>query len=270
MTKILNLFLLFVLISCSSETSDNESVTETPEDELELSLDLERNIFGIDERIIINASSDETLSLGCIGSDFFNPDVSQLTKCVGIDNENQFQVSFSYQTVGLKTFFIKAQTQDGKVRRVERQIQVDSITNSVRISKVTLNTYPNKGKSFDSSFSDTDPERLADLYFQINKRYVGIDVSKETPSYKHVDLPISEVHENESSFEWNYENNELLFSVDNVLYFELFDLDGDPTNSEHFTNWFLNFGDYVSEKPSQINIDNYGGSVKVTFELDWN
>lgn len=270
MIKILPIFLPFLLISCSSDSSEDVTVPETPENSFELSLDLERSVFGIDERIVINASSDETLGAGCIESNFFRPDGSVSRKCIYDNLGKGFQVNFSFQTVGTKTFVIEAQTPDGKVSKEERQIEVDSITNTVRISRVTLNSYPNKGMAFDPGFSDTDPERLADLYFQINKRYVGISVSNDVPSYMNIDLPISEIHENESSFEWNFEGNELLFSVDNILHFKLFDLDENPSTSEHFTDWFLIFEDYTSEKPSQITVDNYGGSVEVTFDLVWN
>ena len=267
MRKFLFTSLFLILISCSSDSADDAAPPENPGNAFELSLDLERSVFGIDERIVINASSDETLSRGCI---IFPRNEGDFSRCLIGGVENGFQVNLSFQTIGTKTFIIEAQTSDGEVSREERQIEIDSITNTVSISRVTLNSFPNQGGAFDPGFSDTDPERLADLFFQIEKRFVEISVGQDGPRYNSMDLPISEIHENESSLEWNFEGNELRFSRDNILFFKLFEFDEAPGMSEQFTNLFVNFGDYASEKPSQITVDNFGGSVEVTFDLVWN
>ena len=265
-TSILVLFLFFE-ISCSSDSSENETVPETFENEFALSIDLDRTVFGVDERILINASSPETLTRGCI----ITENGFDIDKCLAGALDRQFYVNLSFQDTGSKTITIEAQTPDLRVARIERQIEIDSFTNSVRISKITVNKYPNMGLTNDPEFSDSDPERLADLVFRINKRHVIIDVTDEpTPRYNFVDLPDTSVIENESSFEWNFEGNEMRFNRDNALFFELFDFDGGQNLDQVLGNVVVLFWNYADEKPSQINVDNFGGSIDVTFDLEWN
>lgn len=126
------------------------------------------------------------------------------------------------------------------------------------------------GLAQDPEFSDSDSERLADLIFRIEKRYVDITVGDDAPKYRNADHSESAVIENENGFEWNYEGNELRFSRDNVLLFQLYDFDGGLDVDQNLGHVFVIFGDYVEERPSQVNIVEGGGSIDITIDLEWN
>ncbi|MER3318073.1 MAG: hypothetical protein RIB79_07255 [Allomuricauda sp.] len=258
------LFLSALLfLSCSSNSEEDESPNKT----FDLSIDLERSVFGVDERITINAFAPVEMSAGCIESASFYEGSSPIKKCLLTDIGNSFQLNFSFQEGGTKTITIEGQTSDGKIGKLERQIEIDSTTNTVRISKIILNSFPNIGKAWDETESDTDPERLADLYFQINKRSIALTVGDDAPEYNFIDLPFSEIHENESSLEWEFEDKELLFSADNYLYFKLFEFDGEQGKTEEFDNTLITMGDYADQKPNQIKI--VEGLLDITIDLEW-
>ncbi|WP_306012846.1 MULTISPECIES: hypothetical protein [unclassified Allomuricauda] len=258
------LFLTALLfLSCSSNSEEDESSNKT----FDLSIDLERSVYGVDERITINAFASVEMSAGCIKSASFYESSSPVRTCLLTDVGKSFQLNFSFQEGGTKTFVIEGQTSDGKISTLERQIEIDSTTNTVRISKITLNSFPNIGKAWDETESDTDPERLADLYFQINKRSIDLTVGDNAPEYKFIDLSFSEIHENESSLVWEFNDKELLFSKDNFLYFKLFEFDGEQGSNEEFANTLITMSDYANQKPNQINI--VEGLLDITMDVEW-
>lgn len=271
MRKILSLLCLIV-ISCSSDSSDEEIETEVATDPVDLSIDLDRTVFGIDERITINASSREQLTRGCIGSDFFNPARIPITRCFNSSNlGREFHINLSFPSVGTKTFFVEAQTGDLRVGRIERQIEIDSFTNSVRVKKVTINDYTGKGRPLDDVVSDTDPERFADLYFNIQKRFIKLSVADEnTPLYDNVDFISSTVLPNETGFELNFDGNELLLSKDVILFFSLFDEDPEFNGDGIIDDLFIIFNDFAEEKPEQINVTADGSRLDITLDVEWN
>ena len=122
------------MISCSSEPEEDETLNNT----FDLSIDLERNVYGVDERITINAFALVELSAGCIESIHFFEGTSPIQRCLLGEIGNSFQINFSFQEGGTKTIVVEGQTADGKISKLERQIEIDSTTNTVRISKVGI------------------------------------------------------------------------------------------------------------------------------------
>lgn len=266
-----SILVLYILVSCSSDSSGDSS-NEIPNEPVDFSIDLDRTVFGKDERIAINVSSSENLTQGCIGSNFFTNDMSEVKICrldSGLGSE--FEINFSFQTVGSKAFYVEVQTADLRVGRFDGEVTIDELTNSVRIKKITVNDYTNKGNAFDSGFTDTDPERLADLFFKVEKRYVTISVDDEdAPIYKGEDFLTSNILENETGFEWNYDGNELLVNKDNILGIQLLDDDGESNEPEIIGFIFVNFNDFVEEKPEQISIKSDLSRLDITIDVEWN
>lgn len=141
--------------------------------------------------------------------------------------------------------------------------------NVVKIVGFKINSFHNMNGRWDDEFSDTDPNRLADIQFALRKLFLNhftIPVPNMNSWY------LSPVYPNMQQLEWNLSQEGLYISNTSTLQLGIADDDGNGTSQDlarDFPGLIIKFNDYRQTKPAVISLKNEEDGFDVTFQLEW-
>lgn len=141
--------------------------------------------------------------------------------------------------------------------------------NAVKIIGFKINSFYNMNSTWDQEFSETDPNRLADIIFGFRKLRQG-HISNLVPGLS--SWYLSPVYPNIQQLEFDLSQEGLYISETGRLELALADADEDGTGQDltmGFNDLWIKFMDYKETKPSEINLSNEEYGFDVTFYVEW-
>lgn len=247
--KLNYLIIACIFISCNQ--SEDEDLTNN----LTLELNTAKTNVSIDEIVPITITANKAIIEVEYSLDNFVTSVSQFT-----DFGNSTSVYLNTGTLGNKQISIK-------IKDVENNIATKSITitvekgNAIQLKSLLVNSFYNINQSWDPEFSNTDPNRLADVIFILLKPQIGIFSGQKSQQmwFK------SSIKQNQGDLNWNLVSENLYVNPNTVLKFSLADDDGafsqdlmlgPPFERDIDLNYFgASKPDPINFKDSAINLD---------------
>lgn len=160
-------FYLIILLLFACGSSDDAGNPSDDGSNFEISI-VANSFVAIDETITITVNSNEPLKSVQVFRD--NVDSGTLFT----DNQSTTaKFNYSFDTVGNRSFTIKATNLDNVVREREVLVSVNR-GNTIKISSVQVLSFHNIDQTWDPEYSDTDPNRLADLKFAFVKPKINV------------------------------------------------------------------------------------------------
>lgn len=179
-----------------------------------------------------------------------------------------------FDTVGTKTIVYRVKNNAGEVVDTRVNVTVER-GNAVQLLSVKLNSFFNKGKTWDSEYPNTDPNHLADVFFGILKpKLNALDGTRsKVPSsswlwYK------SETRENENNLNWNLQNEELFVNVSELnIYIAFADDDGGDIVQDLMLGppyqSLIPFSDHINLQPSTISVEETHINLEYEIGVAW-
>ncbi|MGB0199059.1 MAG: hypothetical protein ACPF80_03375 [Flavobacteriaceae bacterium] len=142
------------------------------------------------------------------------------------------------------------------------------IGNAVRVNQVLINNFYDKDNTWDSEYTSTDPNRLADVFFSFSKPHIDLFTGQKFKALWYTSV----VKENQGDLTWNLSQENLYINPNALIHFGLADDDGGlgqdlllgpPFEKE------LNLSQYSSTQPSSIAIEDNSISLDVDFAVEW-
>lgn len=141
--------------------------------------------------------------------------------------------------------------------------------NAVKIVGFKINSFYNMHGTWDEEFSETDPNRLADIHFGFRKLRQG-HISNPNPTLG--PWYLSPVYPNMQQLEFDLSQAGLYISENSRLELGLSDADEDGTGQDltmGYRELWIKLMDHKDAKPAEINLANEEYGFDVTFYLEW-
>ncbi len=264
MRQILIMLLMFFLIaSCSSDDSSSEENNESS-----FAIFLEQDIVNaaIDEVITISISASETINRLDISKDGWQTSTNLASPSFG----NQTNVFIDYESTGNKTISIRATNIDGDVSESFVNVTIER-GNAIKLQELQLNSFFNINETWDDEFDNTDPERLADVFFVLLKprlnpfegtRSIGTPVWYE-----------SSVETNQGDLHWNLQTNNLFVDPNLSLYIAFADADGGGLAGDLMLGppfeREIGLTDYINTQANPIPFNEAGINLNFDLSVEW-
>ena len=253
------LMLLCVLVSCSADTNPEIPPVEEPN----INLEINSEQVVVDQTVSIKVSSNRPLS-----------EISRLSENAvhswsAFDGEalpDSFEVYFKFPSPGTHTLNLEFTFTDKKVIARELQFEVER-GNSVQITRVEVNSFENIDGSWDPEYEETDPGRLADVGFRLEKLFLSKMTSEiHTSGYWFT----SEIKQDQGDLLWELSEENLFLDPKMPFFFIMGDMDENNMAQDLMQRpqqIFLK--DYISTRPDSISLVDAASNLDVRFYLDW-
>lgn len=260
---LINLIIL-TLLSCN--TSDNLSNDNNSSNfELIVSAPNEIEVDGILE---VALNSNELMQSLEVSSDNFQTSITHFDD-LG-DNTLRY---FSFNNLGNQTIYFKAKNNAGV--EVVETVTVNVVRgDAVKLESIELNSFFNMGSTWDDEFPTSNPNHLADVSFGLLKPPVDMLTGNRstTPSTSWLWYTAT-THQNESSFNWNLQSDELYINVNELnVFIGFFDDDGEFAQDIMLGPPFervIPISDYIDSQPNSIIVDVPEINLNFTVGIDW-
>ena len=266
MKKTITLLLSIIFFSCSSE--DN-NIVEPQEEPFILELVTTNTNINIDEIATFEVKTNKPFSSITYSTDNFTTSKT-VSKSQGdsfgtnltlyVDTANCGNITYSIQVVDAND---NQKTATGTLSfTVEKG-------NAVYIKEVLVNNFYDKDNTWDTDFSSTDPNRLADVSFSLSKPHIDLFSGQRFKAlwYK------STVKENQGDLSWYLSQENLYVNPNALIHFGLADDDdggvgqdlllGPPFEKD------INLSQYSNAQPSNITLEDSSINLDVDFGLEW-
>lgn len=256
--------LLYIGILLFFNCGASDDSIEIPEETSNFAIEVDVNSnVGIDETISITVTGNELLKSVQLIADYVDVGTQFL------DNQGtSASFNFSYDTVGTRTFIVRATNADDVVR--EQSIPI-TITrgNAIKITSVQIISFHNMNQTWDPEFSDSDPNRLADLKFAFLKP----KIRTFEDNFNFGTWYLSSVLENQGNLTWDLSSENLFIDPNLRLGFGLGDIDGigiaqDLMLGPPFDRKF-DLSQYIETRPNTINLSVPEINLDVLLTLEW-
>jgi len=259
--------LLLVFLSCESSGGDD---TQNPQnDKLTLELVADNTNTTIDQIVSFEVKTNKPFGSITISEDNFETEVTTQSSQV-----NGFGTSM---TLYVNTANIGDVTHSIRVKDVnDASIEASSaITftvekgNAVHIKEILVNNFYDKDNTWDTEFSGTDPNRLADVFFAILKPHIGTKTGTKTQRlwYKSI------TKENQGDLKWDLSQENLYVDPNTIIQFALADDDGGGIGQDLLLGppfeKDINLSQYSATTPNNINLEDSAINLDVDFTLEW-
>lgn len=260
--KLCSLFLLIFIIACSDNSESEELINK----KFSVEIEFLTNKLEVDQPISFKLKSNENIiSYGASTNNntFVQSNQSNYGKTVDI--------IISFDKIGKNTIYLSAQNENNEVLKKEFEINILK-GESVKIKSLKIISFKNINETWDSEYSNTDINRLADLKFTLEKTYIKTSLFNEI-KYGRTLWHQSETLINQGNLNWDLNNENLNINPNFVMTFGLGDIDnngfaedlllGPPFSIE------FSFKEYIQEKPNKVILKNEDIDLEVEFELEW-
>lgn len=267
MKKITSLFLFLLLISCSSSDDDSQNLPE----QFNSSLSVNKNTLNVDEPVTISISSNKNINEIQVSLDNF--------VTLSANKINNFGTStnvyLSFDDIDEHTIYIKSYHYNG-IDRNDDEIVINTIKvnvvrgNSIKINNIVVKSFSNINGKWDDEFSDTDINRLADVFFALIKQ--NLDPFNNVFKNNNVVWHESTVKENQGDLIWDISNQDLFLNPEIPLRIGLADEDGSvdadlllgpPFDKE------ISFTEHINSKPSTVTLIDSSIDLEIEFTIEW-
>tara|TARA_R110002096_G_scaffold436089_1_gene667228 strand:- start:6792 stop:7598 length:807 start_codon:yes stop_codon:yes gene_type:complete len=265
----LTYFLLVLCFTCSSLDDNNDNNVSTF-----ITVTQDLSVVNIDQIISITVTSNETINsidYSLDGGTTFIGEVSNSTF------GNNVKLYLDFDTVGTKNIVFRVKNNEGAI--VDKAISVNvERGNAIQIQNLKLNSFYDMGNTWDAEFSDTNPNRLADVYFVILKPPLNIfnGTRGTIPAGSWLWFR-SQTRDNESNLNWDLQNEDLYINIEQLTpYIAFIDDDGDPVLAglgdlmlgPPFER-VIPIADYINTKPNTIVAEEPNINLEYELTLDW-
>jgi len=263
MKKIIGLLTICFIMACSSDDSNNESNNGPT---FEITLEQDATTADIDEVITITIYANETINRLDISKDGWQTSANLSSPAFG----SETNVFVDFESIGNKTISIKATNNNGDVSERSVDVTIEK-GDAIKLQELQLNSFFNINETWDDEFSDTDPNRLADVFFVLLKprlnpfegtRSIGTPVWYE-----------SEVKTNQGDLHWNLQTDNLFIDPNLSLYIAFADDDGgglvgDLMLGPPFERE-IQLSDYISTQENPIPFNEANINLNFDLSVEW-
>lgn len=262
MKKIISLLTICFLIACSSDDSNEENNNES----FTITLNQDVNTANIDEIITINISANETINRLDISKDGWLTSTNLSSPAFG----GQTNVFVDFESIGNKTISIKATNNNGDIS--ERSVNVTvQRGNAIKLQELQLNSFFNINETWDEEFGDTDPNRLADVFFVLLKPRLN-----PFEGIRSIGTPVwyeSEVKTNQGDLHWNLQTDNLFIDPNLPLYIAFADDDGGGLAGDLMLGppfeREIQLSDYISTQENPIPFNQANINLNFDLSVEW-
>ena len=264
MKKIISILVTLLLISCSS---DGEKINDTTTSaSFVINATTNNNTVNVDQNCTITITSPENLKGIGLSNDNF---VTSVFEYPGSGIGTTLTLNYRFTDIGEKILYFQGVKEDNTTSEI-KSITFNVVKgNSVKILSLKINSFDRMNTSWDSEYSNTNPNRLADVCFGITKMNFNSPF-KTTLSQKN--WYKSAIKENQGDLTWNLSNLNLYLNPDNSFNFDLVDIDNnnvgqDLTKSPPYIQFSL--ASYKQEKPNTVTLTYPNNDLEFILELEW-
>lgn len=207
MKKIIFIVLVFCIACSPSENSENT------EDAFNVSITQDATTVVIDQMVTFKATVSEPINTISFSTDGGATFAGEYSTTFG----NTANLYLDFDTVGTKSIVFRIKNSNGDIVDSPLTVKVDK-GNAIQLQSLQLNSFFNKGNTWDAEFGDTDPKRLADVIFGILKPKLDVfkGTRSNTPNSSWVWYK-SETRENEVNLNWDLQNEALFINIDQLI-----------------------------------------------------
>lgn len=262
MKKIISILVTVLIISCTSDAEKGNDTTAS----FVINATTNNNTVTVDQNLTLTITSPENLKgIGLSNDNFVTSSFVYPSTGIG----KNLILNYRFTNVGEKTLYFKGVKEDNTTSEIE-SITFNVVKgNSVKILNLKINAFDRMNTSWDPEYSNTDPNRLADVCFGITKLNFNSPFESTLNQkfwYK------SEVKENQGDLTWDLSNLNLYLNPDNSFNFELVDIDNnnvaqDLTKSPPYIQFSL--ASYKETKPNTVTLTYPDNNLEFTLKLEW-
>lgn len=265
----------FTLFSCTPD-NNNEENSNQEINNLKMEIEISTNKFQIDQPISFTVNTNENITE--INTSTNNWVSSHgATSFMGTNQGKSIKVFQSFSEIGQKTIYVAVKNE--KMQKVEKSFQVEIIKGgAVKIKSIKLLSFKNINGSWDKEYPSDNINRLADLAFALEKRYIMSSFNEIEYSFEYWRYNetlenqgiFSETLENQGNLTWDLNNKNLYIDPYSDFIFHLLDIDKNNASEDllnDLNNGYLNFIEYIQSKPSTITLKK--GDLEIQFDLEW-
>ena len=221
-SKWITIVVFLLCFACS--TSDDSKNSDNGDDSSNFSLTLTASsTINVDTVFEVTVSTNEPMQSLEVSPDNFQTSIEHFDN-LG-DNTLRY---FSFNNLGDQTIYFKAKNNDG-IETVET-ITVNVVRgDAVKLETIQLNSFFNMGNTWDDEFPTSNPNHLADVSFGLLKPPADILTGNRStiPSTSWLWYTAT-THNNESSLNWDLQNDELYVNTNELnVFIGFFDDDGE-------------------------------------------
>ncbi len=259
------MLILAVLFSCSS--SDNDTL-EPQEEPITLELVAVNNIVGIDEVATFQVKTNKPFGSITHSTDNFT-NATTISKNAGDSFGTSLTLYVNTANIGVITYSIRVRDAvDDQITTTNTISFTVEKGNALHIKEVLVNNFYDKDATWDPEFSDTDPNRLADVFFALSKPHIDIFTGQLTKRLWYT----SDIKENQGDLLWNLSQENLYINPNGFLILGLADDDGNfvqdlllgpPTERE------ISLSQYSTTQPTRITLEDTSINLDLDFGLVW-
>ncbi|WP_146126704.1 hypothetical protein [Nonlabens agnitus] len=256
-------FVIFILLASCGPSDDSMDPEVVPEDfNIQLSA---TNTAVVDEVVPVMINSSKPMASLTISFDNFQ------TSTTAFSDQGSSQTRFfKFDKLGMNsTVYFRAKDEDGNEFDTTYTPNI-SRGNSVKINQIKINSFAGIDTTLDPEFPETDPNRLADVFFVLLKPGVDIrngDVNGANEWYR------SPVKQNQGDLTWDLTNAELYINPEFRILYTMADDDGnfvqDLMQAPPFEREFR-LSDFADTRPSEVTLSVPSIDLEVVFTVDWN
>ena len=260
MNKCLYLLLVLCLaVSCSADPEPEVA----PVEEAEVDLEVSSPQVVVDQMISIRVTSEQPLQQV---SRLYGDAVYSWSAFDGEALPGTFEIYFKFPSPGTHTLNLEFSFTNKTVVTRELQFEVGR-GNSVQITRVEVNSFENINGSWDPEYSETDPERLADVEFSLEKLFLSEMTSEEHTRGRWF---TSEVEQNQGDLVWDLSQENLFLDPQMPFFFAMGDRDENNMGQDLMQRpQQLFLKDYMTTRPESISLVDAESNLDVRFYLSW-
>lgn len=264
--KIIILLLTIMLFSCSSE--DN-NILEPQEEFLTVQLVTTNSNINIDEVVTFEVKTNKPFSSITYSLDNFTTSKT-VSKTEGDSFGTSLTLYVDTANLGTITYSIRvADANDNQKTATSTLSFMVKKGNAFHIKEVLINNFYEKDNTWDTEFSSTDPNRLADVFFSFSKPHIKLFTGQrfKTLWFKSV------VKENQGDLKWNLSQENLYINPKAIIHFGLGDDDGGGVAQDLLLGppfeKDIDLSQYSNAQPSNITLEDSSINLDVDFGLEW-
>lgn len=250
----------FIFITCTSSEDDDENINQS---NFSVDYQISTSNVLIDETFSINFTSNVPMTNIQTSTDNF---ISY--KVCNVNNLLTKEIYFNYDTPGLKTFQVRVINSNNENVTKTFSIQVNR-GNAVKINGLQVTTFNNINQTWDPEFSNTDPNRLADLQFS----FVKFKLSGICSTNGINDLWfLSNTIQNQGTMSWDLSSANLYCDPNRNIGFGLIDVDNGNIVQDligSLPSKTFSFSSYTATKPNVITFNYPDVNLSFNVSLDW-
>tara|TARA_R110002124_G_scaffold287024_2_gene469950 strand:- start:67 stop:891 length:825 start_codon:yes stop_codon:yes gene_type:complete len=260
-----NLIVVFAFFSFGCSTSDDSNNDDSSNFVLTITAS---NTIEVDTVFDVTISTSELMQSLEVSLDNFQTSITHVDH-LG-DNTLRY---FSFNNLGNQTIYFKAKNNAG----IE---VVDTVTvnvvrgDAIKIESITLNSFFNMGSTWDDEFPTSNLNHLADVAFGLLKPPIDMLTGNRsaTPSTSWLWYTAT-THNNESSLNWNLQNDDLYINANELnVFIGFFDDDGEFAQDLMLGPPFeraIPIDNYIDSQPISITVNEPDINLNFTVGIDW-